>query len=150
MQEMGKYAEYKISCLAKTLSFNLTNEDFKHAQNVWSIFDMTNIKNYPDLYLKTDVLRLTDCFNNFRRKCLDFYQLDPVHFDTTPGLSWNAALKMTKVSLELLTYYSMHLMVEKGVRGGVSTIITRYAKTNNKHIYMGEDFYEKADSVYLQ
>ena len=41
----------------------------------------------------------------------------------------------------------MHLLIEKGVRGGISTIITRYAKANNK--YMGAEFNEKEESVYL-
>ena len=125
---------------------HITDEDYKHAQNVWNTFGMSTMKDYHDLYLQADVLLLADCFEIFRRKCLDFYRLDPAHFYTTPGLSWNAALWMTGVKLELLTEEGMHLMVE-GVRGGVSTIITRHAKANNK--YMGEDFDRKTESVYL-
>ena len=108
---------------------------------------MSTMKDYHDLYLQTDVLLLADCFENFRRKCLDFYKLNPAYFYTTSGLSWNAALQMTGVKLELLTEEGMHLMVEEGVRGGVSTIITRHAKANNK--YMGENFDREAESVYL-
>ena len=69
---------------------------------------------YHDFYLKTDVLLLIDCFENFRETCLAFYGLDPAHYFKTPGLSWDAALKMTEVKLELLTDIDMHLMVEKG------------------------------------
>ena len=125
---------------------HITDEDYKHAQNVWNTFGMSTMKDYHDLHLQTDILLLADCFENFRRKCLDFYKLDPAHFYTTPGLSWNAALWMTGVKLELLTEEGMHLMVEEGVRGGVSTIITRHAKANNK--YMGENFDREAESVY--
>ena len=78
---------------------------------------------------------------------MNFYRLDPAHFYTKPGLSWNAALWMTGVKLELLTEEGMHLIVEEGVRGGVSTIIKRHAKANNK--YMGENFDREAESVYL-
>ena len=46
-----------------------------------------------DLYLKTDVLLLADVFENFRKKCLEYYALDPAHYYTAPELSWNAALK---------------------------------------------------------
>ena len=95
---------------------HITDEDYKHAQNVWNTFGMSTMKDYHDLYLQTDVLLLADCFENFRRKCLDFYKLDPAHFYTTPGLSWNAALQMTGVKLELLTEEGMHLMVEEGVK----------------------------------
>ena len=111
---------------------HITDEDYKHAQNVWNTFGMSTMKDYHDLYLQTDVLLLADCFENFRRKCLDFYKLDPAHFYTTQGLSWNAALWMTGVKLELCTEEGMHLMVEEGVRGGVNTIITRHAKAKLK------------------
>ena len=124
----------------------ITEEDYRHAQNVWATFKMKKMKDYHDLYLKSDVLLLADCFENFRKKCLEFYKLDPAHFYTTPGLSWNAALKMTDVTLELLTDIDMHLMIEEGVRGGVSTIVTRYAKANNK--YMAE-YDPEEKSLYL-
>ena len=77
-------------------------------------FNMKTVGDYHDLYLLTDVLLLADCFENFRKTCLLFYGLDPAHYFTAPGLSWDAALKMTKVKLELLTDVDMHLMVEKG------------------------------------
>ena len=110
----------------------ITDEDYSHAQNVWKTFKMETMQDYHDLYLKSDVLLLADCFENFRKKCMEFYDLDPAHYYTTPGFSWDSAMKMTNVSLELLSDIDMHLMVEKGVRGGVSTIITRYCKANNK------------------
>ena len=47
--------------------------------------------------MKTDVLLIADIFENFQNKCLEAYELDPVHYYTTPGLSWDAMLKYTKV-----------------------------------------------------
>ena len=127
---------------------HISDEDYHHAQQVWKTFDMHSMQDYHDLYLKTDVLLLADCFESFRGKCLQYYQLDPAHFYTTPGLSWAAALKMTDITLELLTDIDMHLMVEKGVRGGVSTIVTRYCKANNKYMGQGE-FDPNQESVYM-
>ena len=81
----------------------ISDEDYQHAQNVWKKFNMTNMGEYHDLYLKTDVLLLADVFEGFRKLCELHYKLDPAHYHTTPGLAWDAMLKMTGVQLELLT-----------------------------------------------
>ena len=113
---------------------DISIEDYMHAQNVWKIFDMKTMRDYHDLYLKSDVLLLSDVFENFRDVCLDNYRLDPIFYYTAPGLAWDACLKITKVELELLTDYDMLMMVEKGIRGGVSMISTRYGKANNPYM----------------
>ena len=92
---------------------SISDDDYTHAKNIWKTFHMQTMGDYH-LYLKTDVLLLADVFENFRKKCLEYCALDPVHYCTAPGLSWDAALKMTKVNLELLDDIEMHLMVEKG------------------------------------
>ena len=97
---------------------------------------MEHLKDYHELFNETDVLLLADVFESFRNICIKNYKLDPAHYYTAPGLSWDACLKMTDVKLELLTDVNMLLMVEKGIRGGVSMISNRYGKANNK--YMGE------------
>ena len=51
--------------------------------------------------------------------CLEIYELDPAKFLSAPGLAWQAALKKTKVKLDLLTDIDMLLMVEKSIRGGI-------------------------------
>ena len=113
---------------------DITEEDYKHAQNVWETFNMKTMRDYHDLYLKSDVLLLSDVFENFRDVCLDNYRLDPIFYYTAPGLAWDACLKITKVELELLHDYEMLMMVEKGIRGGVSMISTRYGKANNPYM----------------
>ena len=58
---------------------------------------------------------LCDIFENFRDMRLEIYGLDPALFLSTSGLAWQAALKKTKISLqllELLTIIDMLLMVE--------------------------------------
>ena len=66
--------------------------------------------------MKTDAILLTDVFENFRNLCIRIDRLDPTHFYTAPGLTWQAALKMTGVNLELLTDPDMHLFFKRGIR----------------------------------
>ncbi|KAK3088565.1 hypothetical protein FSP39_020689 [Pinctada imbricata] len=113
---------------------HLSEDSYQHAKNVWQTFDMQDMGQYHDLYLKTDVLLLADVFENFRDLCLEFYHLDPAHYYTSPGLAWEAILKMTKVKLELLEDIDMVLMIEKGIRGGVSMISKKYARANNPKV----------------
>ena len=40
-------------------------------------FEMEKVGKYHDFYLKSDELLLTDVFENFRKICLEIYQLDP-------------------------------------------------------------------------
>ena len=117
---------------------NISDEDYAHAKKVWDAFKMEDLKDYHELYNKTDVLLLADVFENYRDICTKIYKLDPAHYFTAPGLSWDACLKMTGVRLELLTDVDMLLMVEKGIRGGVSMVSKRFSKANNK--YMGDKF----------
>ena len=126
----------------------ISDEDYVHAQKVWRIFKMEYFKDYHELYNKVDVLLLADVFENFRNICLKNYELDPTHYYTALGLTWDAALKITGVNLELLSDIDMLLMVEKGIRGGVSMVSNRYGKANNK--YMGDKFNSNEPSKYIQ
>ena len=56
------------------------------------------------------------------------------------------ALKTSGVTLELLTDIDMLLMIEKGLRGGISMISNRHGKDNSP--YMGSDYDEKKPTKY--
>ena len=80
------------------------------------------------------MLILANIFENFRDVCFKNYGLDPAWYYTSPGLSWDAMLKITAVKLELLSDPDMVLMVEKGIRGGVAMISHRHGKANNHYM----------------
>lgn len=112
----------------------LSKLDYRFAQTIWDKFNCETLKDYLELYLKVDVLCQADVFEAYRKVCMKNYGLDPLHYYTAPGLSWDALLKMTGVELELLTDIDMHLFFEAGKRGGQSFISNRFAKANNQYI----------------
>ena len=71
----------------------ITDEDYEHSIKIWKEDKIKNLGEYHDLYLKIDVLLLAEIFENFRNVCLKHYELDPAHYYTSPGLSWDALLK---------------------------------------------------------
>ena len=125
---------------------HISDEQYNHAQNVWKTFNLKTMGDYHDLYLKSDTLLLADIFENFRKTCLQYYKLDPCHYFSSPGLSWDAMLKMTKIKLELISDIDMYQFVEKGLRGGVSYIANRFSEANNKYM---ENFDENQPSKYI-
>jgi hypothetical protein len=100
MNGLDRLEETSLPPKSKFFS-SLTNEDisdtdYKRAQNAWNTFGMKTIRDYHDLYLKTDVLLLADVMENFRKVCRANYGLDPMWYYTAPGLAWDACLKLSK------------------------------------------------------
>ena len=100
----------------------ISKEEYDRAIHIWNVFQIKTLGEYHDLYLKTDVLLLAVVFEKFIKTCLEYYKLDPCHYFSSPGLSWDAMLKMTGVKLELISDMDMHLFIEKEIRGGISYI----------------------------
>lgn len=130
----------------KLTDSHISDADYQHAEVVWCTFSIKTLGEYCDLYLKTDVLLLTEVFENFRQICIDAYELDPCQYVTAPGLSWDAMLKYTKVELELFTDYEMVQFIKAGIRGGISQASKRYAKANNQFM---KDYDAKQDSNFI-
>ena len=93
---------------------------------------MKKMGDYPDHYLKKDVLFLVDVFEKFIDTCFKFYGLDTCHYFSSPQLIWHAMLKMTAIRLEKIADIDTYFFTEKGFRGGIFYIAKRYAKANNK------------------
>lgn len=132
---------------SKLSGLNISEKDYAHAQNIWKEFNMQSLGEYSDLYLKTDVLLLADVFENFRSTCHATHALDPAHYFGAPGLSLDAMLKYTSVTIELFTDVDMLMFAENGIRGGVSQINKRYVKANNK--YMDDAYDPSKETSYL-
>ena len=134
MDSFKKFKERKlpdIDCFLSSLKdCGISEEDYQRACDVWKVFDFKHYGEYHDLYLKTDVLLLCDVFEKFINVCLKDYGLDPCHYFSSPGLSWDAMLKMTGIKLENVDNIDVHLFLEKGMRGGICYISKRYSKSD--------------------
>ena len=126
---------------------DISDIDYRHANNLFKVFKLENLGDYHDLYVQSNTLILADVFNNFRDMCFKEYELDPAHFLSLPRLAWQACSKKTNIELELLSDYDMLLMVEKGIRGGICHSIHRYAKANNKYM---KNYNNNEESSYIQ
>ena len=87
---------------------------------------MENMGNYHDNYLKKDILLLADVFEKFIATCSKFYRLDPCHYFSSPGLGWDAMLRMTGIKFKKISDIDKYLFIEKGFREGISYICKRY------------------------
>ena len=72
----------------------ITDQEYCRAINVWNVFNIKNLGEHHDLYLKTDALLLCDVFEKFIDVCLKDYGLHPCHYFNSPGLTWDAILKL--------------------------------------------------------
>ena len=119
--------------MVKKIDGHISDEEYLMCKKIWDKFSMKNMGDYHDHYLEKDLLLLADIFQKFIDTCLKCYALDPCHYFSFPGLSWDAMLKMTGVELEKISDIDMYLFIEKGLTGEVSHIAKRYAKASNKY-----------------
>ena len=109
----------KIDDDGKISDGHISVKEYSTCKKIWDKFEMKNMSDYHDHYLKKDVLLLTDVFEKFIDTCLKFYGLDPCHYFSSPGLSWDAMLKMTGEKLEKISDIDKYLFIEKELKGGI-------------------------------
>ena len=109
---------------------DISDIDYIHAQRVFNHSDMTDLGDYQNVYLLTNLLILADMSETFKDICFQHYCLNPAHNYTSPGLSLQAAFKIKDVKLNLLTDIDQHLLIEEGIKWGVAIISHRYTRAN--------------------
>uniref|UniRef100_A0A8D8SD21 DNA-directed DNA polymerase n=1 Tax=Cacopsylla melanoneura TaxID=428564 RepID=A0A8D8SD21_9HEMI len=151
LNEISKLEESKLPERSKFFSrlYNseLSDDKYEHALTVWKTFKCKTLGEYAELYLKSDVLQLTEVFEDFRHFMMKTYGLDPVYYFSIPGLSFDCMMKHTGVEISLLQDIDMQLMIERSIRGGISQCSQRYAESNNHH--MGNSYNPDLPSTYL-
>jgi hypothetical protein len=113
-------------------SEEISQEDYLHAQNVWTTFECKTFEDYHKLYLKTDTYLLACVFESFRDEQIKLDGQDPSFFISLPSLAFNSALRMARCEISLLTDETMYLLFEKNLRGGICQVNLKYAEAENK------------------
>ena len=138
MNDFNKFNEKQLPKIedfySKLTEAGIDEKEYERALKIWKHFNIQDLGQYHDLYLQTDVLLLTDVFENFRNKCLEDYGLDPAHYFTLPML-----LK-TGITLDLLYNEDLYKMVESGLRGGMCQTSIRKVEANSPYM---EDQYDE-------
>ena len=96
---------------------------------------INNLKELIMLYLKNDVLLLTDIFQNYIDSCKKAYGINPLYSYSTPSFTWKAGLKKTGVKLDYITDDKLRLLLENNMRGGPSACMgKRYVRRGDRKI----------------
>ena len=159
------YEKFNLNNLHEPL--NLTKEDYwstltqshpceddiKRTQQLVDTYNITTAQELTELYLKMDVLQLTDVFENFVEKSTLEYGINPLYSYSLPGYTWKAGLKLTKIKLDFIKDKQLLLLLENIIRGGISSVMgPRFIESNEntKLVYIDANIlYGWAMSQYL-
>jgi hypothetical protein len=110
---------------------HISEDDYQRAQTSWLEFQCSTLSDYMMCYLRLDVHQLADVFQHFRHLSLQQDGLDPVHYFSTPALSWDAAFKRCGVEIDLLMEEEQYTFFERGRRGGMTFVNKHYLRRNS-------------------
>ena len=113
---------------------HITKDEYDFAQKVGESFSCKTFQDYMEIYLLADCLLLCDVFENFRSNCLQQYNIDPCYYFSAPHFTFDAFLRHSSLTVELLSDINQYLFIIKGIRGGMSMVCKRYALTSNKYV----------------
>lgn len=109
-----------------------TEVDATEAFKVWEEKKFTYFHEYHDYYMMLDVMQLCDCFEEFRRTCVQEFQTDPVHFQGAPGLTWYLGLCQNPKLFKIILDKGVYMDIQNNIRGGISQAMTRYCNVEDK------------------
>ena len=128
-------------------------EEINRTQEIIKKYDLKNGQELTELYLKMDVLQLTEVFENFVEKSTLEYGINPLYGYSLPGYTWKAGLKLTKIKLDFIKDKQLLLLLENNIRGGISSVMgPRFIESNEntKLLYIDAiNLYGWAMSQYL-
>jgi hypothetical protein len=118
---------------SKLLNRPISEHDYEYAKQLWDRFNIANLGQYFNLYLKSDICLLADVFQRFRAVLYNNFGLEALHYVSLPSYAWASMLKVTGVNIELLCDSEYYQAFEAMKRGGMVNVPHRYAKAQNKY-----------------
>lgn len=125
---------------------HISEKDYEKTQKIWKNFHCKSLQEYMEMYMKLDTLLLAAVFEKYRATTFDHFKLDPVHYVSSPSLSYDAMLRVSGVKLDYLKDLDMYNFFQETIRGGITQTSNRYALANN--IYL-EDYKSYLPSSYI-
>lgn len=112
----------------------LTNQEINHEEafKIWEKMKFTRFSQYHDLYMIIDVYQLADVFEEFRQVCIAEFDIDPVHFQGAPGLTWYLGVCQNPELFKVIKDKDVYMDIQLQIRGGISQAMTRYCNVENK------------------
>lgn len=125
----------------------VSQDDYNNAIRIWKMFNMRNMGDYHDHYLKLDVVLLAEVWLQFSSLCYRVDGLDPGHFVTVSSYTWSNMLKHSAPVLQLFSsaQTDMHLMIERGIRGGISSVCGKRFSVSSENTHI---MYIDANNLY--
>ena len=103
------------------------------------MFNIKNGEELTELYLKSDVILLSDVFEKFIKISIEEYGINPLYCVSLPGYTWYCGMNYTDIKLQTLQDKDMILLLENIIRGGISSVMgDRYIQSddNKKVLYI--------------
>ena len=121
------------------------DKEIDRTREIFKKFNIKDGKELTELFCKSDVLLLTCVFEKFIKVSQNEIGISPLYFVSLPGYTWACGLKYTNIRLQTLQDKEMILLLENGIRGGISGVMgDRYVKSDkDKNI-----FYVDANNLY--
>ena len=127
--------------------------EIERTNKIIQTFNNKNGEQLTQLYLKSDVILLTDIFEIFFRVSYKQFKINPLYCVGFPGFTWECGLKYPNIKLQTLQDKDLILLLENNIRGGISSVMrNRYVKSddNKKILYIdANNLYGLAMSQYL-
>ena len=141
MTDRSKFAETELPALEKwensldNGNLQITEEELQKTKTFFDTFQCLNHEDYHNLNLKCDTLLLECVFEEFRRLCMNTYELDCAHHYSASNFAGDAFLKLCRANIQLLTNREHLQIIENMIRGGLASVYDeRYFKAHNNYM----------------
>lgn len=122
---MPPLKENFYSCLTGE---TITEEEYALAHKVWDAAGCRNFGDYLGYYLRVDVVLLADVITEWT------WRFGIINSVSLSGYAYDALLKMIINSLELISDPQLTCIIERSVRGGLTTCIRPFTVAKNSFV----------------